>query len=140
MAVNGRVRGVTPLSVRNLTAGRYTIRVSRRGYETEQRQVVVSTDRPSVTLNFSLGRVAEAQPASRTEFFGTLSVESLPSGARVFVDGRLVGTTPVASARIAAGSHVVRVDRTGFLPWTSPIQIVTGQNLRVTASLERESR
>jgi hypothetical protein len=102
-------------------------------------------------LTFSLDRSSRAQPASRaeatagaagaarTEFFGSLAVESLPAGARVFLDGRLLGTTPLVSARIPVGSHVVRVDRAGFLPWTTSVQIVSGQRVRVTASLERES-
>jgi len=139
VAINGRARGTTPLRVRNLAPGRHTVRVSRRGYTTEEREVVVSAGRPS-TATFSLERARGAQPASRTGLFGSLAVDSLPAGARVFVDGRLVGTTPIANARVAAGSHVIRVDRTGFRPWTSPIQIVTDQRLRVTASLEREPK
>ena len=139
VAINGRARGATPLRVRNLAPGRYAVRVSRRGYTTEEREVVVSAERPS-TVTFSLDRASRAQPASRKGSFGSLAVDSLPAGARVFVDGRLVGTTPIANARVAAGSHVVRVDRTGFRPWTSPIQIVTDQRLRVTASLEREPK
>ncbi len=140
VALDGRPLGVTPVTIRNLAPGHYTVRVSRRGYATEEREVVVSAERPSSTIAFSLDRASRPQPASRTEFFGSLSVDSLPSGARVFLDGRLIGTTPMVAPRVPAGSHVVRVDRLGFLPWTSPIQVVTGQRFRVTASLERESR
>ncbi len=139
--VNGRRRGVTPLRIDDLGPGRYTVRVTRRGFDAEERDVLLSVDRPSSTLAFSLDRSSPPQPATRTaEFYGWLSVESLPSGARVFVDGRLIGTTPLDSARLDAGSHVVRVDRIGFRPWTTPIEIVTGQRHRVTASLEREEK
>ncbi len=155
--VNGRRRGVTPLSLRNLDPGRYKVSVSQRGYDTEEREVVLSAARPSSTLTVSLDRtqrpqtVARSEPggrtavartdsASRNDFFGTLSVDSLPAGARVFLDGKLVGKTPLAPTRVPAGSHVVRVDMTGFLPWTTPIQITTGQRKALTASLERESR
>jgi serine/threonine protein kinase len=135
--VNGRPRGVTPLRLRNLAPGGYTVRVSRRGYASDEREVVLSAEQPSSTVTFSLSR---AQPASRTSFYGSLSVDSLPAGASVFLDGRLIGTTPMVASRVAAGSHVVRVDRIGFRSWTSPIQVVSGQRLRVTASLERESK
>jgi hypothetical protein len=149
VTIDGRRRGVTPLRLRNLAPGRYTVRVSRRGYATAEREVVLSADRPSpsATVTFPLQRAGRTPPASGTDaattttaFYGSLSVDSLPSGARVFVDGRPVGTTPMVAPRVAAGSHVVRVDRTGFLPWTAPIQVVSGQRLRVTASLERESK
>jgi len=149
VTIDGRRRGVTPLRLRNLAPGRYTVRVSRRGYATAEREVVLPADRPSpsATVTFPLQRAGRTPPASGTDaatstpaFYGSLSVDSLPSGARVFVDGRLVGTTPMVAPRVAAGSHVVRVDRTGFLPWTAPVQVVSGQRLRVTASLERESK
>jgi serine/threonine protein kinase len=140
VTVNGRPRGVTPLRLRNLAPGRYTVRVSRRGYASGEREVVLSAERPSSTVTVSLDRASRAQPASRTSFYGSLSVDSLPAGASVFLDGGLIGTTPMVASRVAAGSHVVRVDRTGFRSWTSPIQVVSGQRLRVTASLERESK
>jgi hypothetical protein len=47
-----------------------------------------------------------------------LSVESSPSGARLLVDGRDVGETPiVATVDCAPGQEVeVRVERRGFRP------------------------
>jgi hypothetical protein len=152
VTVNGRSRGTTPLRLRNLPAGKYTVRVSRQGYTSEERAISLSAQQPTSTLTFSLEPSGRGQPAARTdatrgaaaagraEFYGSLSVESLPAGASVFLDGRLIGTTPLASVRVPAGSHVVRLDRTGFLPWTTSIQVVSGQPVRVTASLERGSR
>jgi serine/threonine-protein kinase len=147
VTVNGRSRGVTPLRLQNLSAGKYSIRVSRRGYVSQEREVVLSAGKPASTLALSLQRSnrAGATPASETAtrgdttFFGSLTVDSLPAGAQVFLDGRLLGTTPLAPTRIPAGSHVVRVNRTGFQPWTTAIQVASGQRVRVTASLERES-
>lgn len=45
----------------------------------------------------------------------TLAVESEPAGAVVFIDGQLVGVTPLAVEGIAVGDHTVRLVRDGFL-------------------------
>jgi hypothetical protein len=68
---------------------------------------------------------------------GALAVESRPPGASVFLDGRLVGKTPLAVARVGTGEHAVRLERDGYRPWSSITQISNGQRARVTASLER---
>jgi len=55
----------------------------------------------------------------------------------VFLDGSLVGTTPLAMSRVAAGEHAIRLERDGYRRWSSSILVVGGERNRVTASLER---
>jgi hypothetical protein len=45
---------------------------------------------------------------------GSATVKSRPAGARVFVDGELVGYTPVTLPALSIGKHVVRLERPGF--------------------------
>jgi hypothetical protein len=140
VSINGRRRGVTPLRLSNLSAGRYTVGVARSGYAPEERDVVISADRPSSTLTLTLTRAGTAEPARRTAFVGTLAVESTPPGAKVFLDGKLVGTTPCTVPDVAVGSHVVRVDMIGFRRWAQSVEVKSGERRRVTAALEREGQ
>lgn len=66
-----------------------------------------------------------------------LTVESKPSGAHVFVNNRLIGTTPVSVSTIAAGDHTIRLELNGYRLWSSPVHIMSSGRNRVTASLER---
>ena len=68
---------------------------------------------------------------------GALVVDSRPSGARVFVDGKAAGTTPLEVGSVDAGSHALRLELDGYQRWTSAIRVVAGERNRVTASLER---
>ena len=68
---------------------------------------------------------------------GALSVESLPPGAQVFLDGKLVGVTPLALASVPAGDRAIHLDRAGYRRWSSSVRIVASENSRVTASLEK---
>jgi hypothetical protein len=66
-----------------------------------------------------------------------LTVESRPAGAKVFLDGRLVGTTPMTVPDVTAGEHALYLDRDGYQRWSSAVRVVTTERNRVTASLDR---
>jgi hypothetical protein len=66
-----------------------------------------------------------------------LLVESRPAGASVFLDGRLIGTTPLSLPGVAIGDHAVRIELAGYNQWTSSVRLAGGERRRVAASLER---
>lgn len=74
---------------------------------------------------------AVAAPA----FYGALLVVSEPSGARVFVNGRLVGSTPLDLHEVPVGSRVVRVEADGYEAWASAVRVVANQQTRIDAAL-----
>jgi serine/threonine-protein kinase len=143
--VDGREYGRTPLTVGNLSRGAHNVRVVRDGYEPDDRQVTVTSAQRthSMTVRLSPQRVAPvksvASAASRpaAPSAAPLTVESRPAGAAVFLDGRLVGTTPLVVPGVAAGEHALHLDRDGYQRWSSTIRIVTTEKNRVTASLDR---
>jgi hypothetical protein len=98
------------------------------------RKTTTATTAPKTKASSTAAR----SPAAKTAA-GSLSVESRPTGARVFVDGRLSGTTPLVLSKLAAGSHDVRVERTGYRRWSSRVRVTSSHRVRVTASLEPES-
>ena len=135
VAVNGEPRGQTPLTLREMPLGSYTIRLTRDGYAGQEHQLRLTPARASASLVVLLRRVpVAARDASR---HGSLSVESRPAGARVFLDNRLAGTTPLAVSDLAAGSVDVRIEQEGYRPWTSIVQITANERSRVRASLDR---
>jgi hypothetical protein len=72
------------------------------------------------------------------QFRGTLAVQSRPSGARVFVGGTAVGTTPIVLKDLPIGSRVVRLEAAGYQVWSSAVRVVANQQTQVTAILYRE--
>jgi len=84
----------------------------------------------------TVSTVQAASPATNGLLAGTLSIDSRPVGANVFVDGQPVGTTPVLLPDILPGLHVVRVQLAAHQEWISTVQVVPDDRNRVTATLE----
>ena len=159
VTVNGRWRGRTPLSLDKLPFGRYAVRVVQPGYAVAREDFTLTGEEASRTLAVKLqrerpsattarggtrpapqGGAARPAPAERNDpesFTGSIYVDSRPRGARVFVDGRAVGTTPLSVPDIPIGSHVVRLELANHRPWTASTRVSAGQQERVTGSLER---
>jgi serine/threonine-protein kinase len=144
--VDGREYGRTPITVGSLARGSHRVRVMRQGYVTDERQLTITAAQRahSVTVRLSpdrpapVERAAPAAPraaasAART---GLLVVESRPSGAQVFVDGRLVGTTPMELPALAVGEHAIHLEREGYQRWASAVRVAAAERTRIAASLE----
>jgi tRNA A-37 threonylcarbamoyl transferase component Bud32 len=66
-----------------------------------------------------------------------LTLESVPPGAQVTVDGHPAGKTPV-TVRVALGTHSIRLERAGYQPYTDDKVVVDAAiGLRVRAPLNR---
>jgi hypothetical protein len=149
--VDGREYGQTPVAVRDLARGVHRVRVVRDGYAPAERRIVITASRPaqSIVIPLAAPRVTSSRgersgsptpstPATTGRDSGDLVVESKPSGARVYVDNKLVGTTPLSVRNVAAGSHAVRLERDGYRRWSASVRVAAAERSRVTASLERE--
>ncbi|HEY6361291.1 MAG TPA: PEGA domain-containing protein [Vicinamibacterales bacterium] len=79
-------------------------------------------------------RASTTRPAAPT---GAMLVVSRPRGAEVFLDGRLVGTTPMSLSDVPAGRHTVRIVLPDHRRWATTVTVAAGGRARVAASLER---
>ena len=68
---------------------------------------------------------------------GALLVDSRPNGASVYVDGRLMGRTPLLLDKLEVREHVIGLEMAGYKRWASSIMVVGGARTRVAASLEQ---
>jgi len=153
VVVNEAAAGITPLAMADLAYGDYVIRISRAGYRVELLSVSISADEPVAALNLDLIEAStEAAPATAPTGaapapspdaaaalageLGSLLIDTRPAGAEVYVDGRLLGATPLTLVDVPTGAHTIRLLRSGYREWTTTVEIESGQQLRVAASLE----
>lgn len=100
--IDGEVKGATPLTVR-LDAGAHVMEV--QSGKAEPRVIPLT-----ITAGVQTSQYVELQGVAQT---GTLEIRSEPSGARVTIDGRPRGTTPVTARDLTPGDHTVVVESGG---------------------------
>jgi hypothetical protein len=62
-------------------------------------------------------------------------VASSPPGAKVYLDGKEQGVSPVALTGLMQGQYRVRVEAPGFASWSSQVEVGHGETAGVTARL-----
>lgn len=124
--------GYTPLRY-GTTSGDHTVNVELEGYEDFESTVSVLGGETR-DVQASLGAVAR---------LGQASFESNPSGAQVYVDGQLIGTTPTATANLTEGEHQARFVLAGFddtsvyfTVSSGSVQVVSGELRSQQGTLE----
>ena len=135
--------GCTPIAVRDLGRGDHRVRVVREGYAAEERRITITALGPGAVAHRAARRCragraeyrrpVPATPGTTGRFIGALSVDSRPSGAKVFVDGKLQGTTPLA----ARGARRRRARRAHRARRLSPLVLV-GARRRVHGTEPRD--
>jgi hypothetical protein len=118
IVVDGQSRGVTPLTI-DLSPGPHSLELRRRGASRQ------------ISLDVKAGELVKQQiDLTNIRAVGTLVVNSNPKGAKVIVDGRERGVTPVTLSDMSVGAHKVMLQAaTGTV--TKDVQIQAGGTVTV---------
>jgi hypothetical protein len=122
---NGNYRGLAPLTINDVWPGKYTIGAELSGYEPYTTSVTVTSGfRSSVYC-----------PMTRLDTSGALYVISQPTSSNVYLDGVYRGTTPITLNNVAATTHIVQLDHTGYYDWKSTVDVPAGGTRTVSGTL-----
>ena len=102
VTVNGIVRGVTPLEVKDIPKGRATVKFRLDGFVDEVRELAMRAgDRQTLSI------VLSPLP-------GSLHLASVPDGARFYVNEEAQGQGPLAVTGLKPGEYRVRAELAGY--------------------------
>ena len=130
--LDGLFRGTTetgrPLELTGITPGNHTVHMSIRNYEDNTTIVQVKTGDVipvSVQLN----------PSPMPQDCGKLILNTEPSGADIYIDGRFVGITPATVDSVCSGKHTYRLIMDGYQEYSSDVDLIPGQVLQINTGL-----
>jgi hypothetical protein len=103
--------------------GRYRIAISANGFRPREVEQDVASN-----SDLRIDRALDPMVA-------TLSIRSNVEAAEVKIDGRLVGTTPLASQQVPEGAHRIEVSRAGYTLFATSVT-AQGENGVVEANLQ----
>jgi formylglycine-generating enzyme required for sulfatase activity len=124
VTVDGKDMGKTPI-VLELTAGGHDVQLSAEGYKTWRERLVVKAENPQEFKNIQL------QPAD-----GLLAIRTSPPGARVMIEKRYIGQSPLEVALAPATPHNIYLSKSGYEEVRRSIQIETGEKETLAITLQ----
>jgi hypothetical protein len=82
----------------------------------------------------------EATTTRPARYVGTLSITSVPSGAKVSINGKPAGVTPLRLSGQRAGSLAVQIAHDGFERWSAAVLVPADRLTQVSARLRATPR
>jgi len=150
-------KGFSPITLEPVQNGDHTVIVKLDGYEKYSRKVTVRGDSQAVRAVLS----PLATPPATTPFTGTitgsatataqagttaaggtgtLSVNTVPQGAAVFIDGEMRGNTPATIPGLVTGKHTVRLVLPGYSALNTTIAIEAGRTTEYSTGLVQPTK
>jgi formylglycine-generating enzyme required for sulfatase activity len=75
----------------------------------------------------------------KSAIYGSLAVTSAPSNADVFIDGLLVGKTPLVISQMLVGEHSLKLSYPGYTDYDESINVKEGEIAQITAVIKSAS-
>jgi len=115
-----------PDSLSSVSAGTHTVSLKLSGYNDYLTSVTVTGGQTSTVT----GTLAAIQT-------GNIFIQSNPTEATVFLNNQGQGgsVTPATLASIPAGSHSMRLTKSGYQDWMQTVTVATGQTSQISASM-----
>jgi formylglycine-generating enzyme required for sulfatase activity len=115
---------VTNYLLSNVAAGQHNVRLALDGYADWDTTVSVVAGQMT-TVNAILGQA-----------FGSLQVNSVPTGAAVWLDGTNTGdTTNCLLDSLVPGPHALQLRKTGYANWDTTVTVLANQTVTVAGRL-----
>jgi len=108
-----------------LKPGRYELRISAPGHVERNEKVEIAAEEEK-RLDFELQKA-----------LGELDIDSNEAGAWVHLSGTRLGAAPGKYSDIPIGRHELRVTKEGFEPWVRNVDILPGEKVVLSVSLEK---
>ena len=125
------VKSPTPTKIDSITTGEHVIEVRKQGYQPYEQTIQV---KGGDTLSINALLIKEIAGVD----MGSMRISSSPSGASVIIDGNDTGLrTPCTIDDLQAGSHKIRIEKTGYRPADLTRNVEAGQMTKVAATLSK---
>lgn len=89
---------------------------------------------PTVVVLLKDGKLVSASPPDSAS--ASVTLQSDPAGAEIYLDGQLAGSTP-STLQIPAGQHQLSLRIDGYQDWTRDLRILAGSQIQFSPKLQK---
>ncbi|MCI0611991.1 TonB family protein [bacterium] len=119
--VGDEKKGVTPLQLADLPIGKYSIQVKLPGYEDFKQDVELTKEQSTLDLPVTLKLV------DPTQLKGSVRIVSVPDGADVILDGKVLGKTPFKWQRAPVGDQILVFKKEGYEDRSVTVSVIANK-------------
>ena len=102
--INGQIMGKTPITIKDLQEGTYSLALKKQGYKDVSKNITIIADKTiKESINFE-----------KILLTGSLEIKSEPDGATVVINGQEKGTTPLTLKDINTGTYRITLKKDGY--------------------------
>ena len=109
--INSKETGTTPFKNVEIKEGRHRVEIRAKNYLHLKTQIQVEGGGKSQTFAFGL-----------TPDWANVSISSIPHGAKVKINGKIKGTTPIG-LKLPKGKYIVSIHADGYKPWETSFMV-----------------
>jgi hypothetical protein len=113
----------------------HTFRVEKDGFTTAAGTLTMP-EPGATTLAYATIRPIITPTTVPPSMYGSVSVNTSPQGAKIYLDGYYRGTSPFSFGQIPPGSHTIDAVRDGYYKYTTMIGISPGSTTDVYFTLQ----
>ncbi|PID77105.1 MAG: hypothetical protein CSB24_03225 [Deltaproteobacteria bacterium] len=110
--LDGKMAGTTPYHASQILNGTRTIELNLEGYKSVKKEIEI------------IASAANEHEINLNSIYGSLNLTSVPSGATVYLDGKMAGTTPYHAPQILNGTRTIELNLEGYEPVKKEIEIL----------------
>ena len=125
--INGKDMGKTPYNASAVERGSYRVELKAENFKPFQQ-----------IINVQSGQLTELN-ARMEVVSGSLFVQSTPARARIFMENKFMGLTPLLLENIKPGTVPVRLILSGHTEYREDVKILPGKQTEVNAAINRQT-
>lgn len=125
--LDGVSKGSTPRTISGIEPGVHALVLEKDGYAPYERDVTISAGRPTTVT------------ATLTATYGSLRIQSSPSGAAVLFNGTAIGSTPLVANDLEPGTYAVSLSKTGYETANRTVAVTPGKEQLLFVALSKKT-
>lgn len=125
--IDGAIIGKTPIAETKLQSGVYKVLLKHPDFELWEQDIEIKS-----------GQINEMYAKlTRLIAYGFLDLKTEPPGAKVFLDEKEIGVTPMEKVKLETKRYLVRFEKPGYDKWVRYVNIVKDKTVTLNAVLEK---
>jgi hypothetical protein len=129
--IDGIKKGTTPLEITDLIIGKHFVEVRKENYAKWSKEVN-EEDETGSGVNKTIVFEANLVPS-----VASITINSIPDGAKVIINGEEKGTTPFVMDNVEPGSYQILVIKDGYVPYQEGFNIAKGDYVKRDLALTK---